>query len=47
MTDYSDYNQQLIEEFRADRSKFEGPGARPYSCSQQLAPKAANPTQHR
>src|SRR6266576_2184701 len=29
MTDYSDYNNQLIEEFRADRSKFEGPGARP------------------
>ena len=29
MTDYSDYNNQLIEEFRADRSKFEGPGSRP------------------
>ena len=28
MTDYSDYNHQLIEEFRADRSKFEGPGSR-------------------
>jgi len=29
MTDYKDYNHQLIEEFRADRSKFEGPGSRP------------------
>ena len=28
MTDYSDYNKKLIEEFRADRSKFEGPGSR-------------------
>jgi deazaflavin-dependent oxidoreductase (nitroreductase family) len=24
-----DYNRQLIEEFRANRSKFEGPGSRP------------------
>ena len=29
MTNYTDYNNQLIEEFRANRSKFEGPGARP------------------
>ena len=29
MTDQNDYNNQLIEEFRADRSKFEGPGSRP------------------
>ena len=29
MTDYTDYNNKLIEEFRADRSKFEGPGSRP------------------
>jgi deazaflavin-dependent oxidoreductase (nitroreductase family) len=29
MTDYNDYNRQLIEEFRANRSKFEGPGSRP------------------
>jgi deazaflavin-dependent oxidoreductase (nitroreductase family) len=25
----NDYNRQLIEEFRANRSKFEGPGSRP------------------
>jgi deazaflavin-dependent oxidoreductase (nitroreductase family) len=29
MIDRNDYNRQLIEEFRADRSKFEGPGSRP------------------
>ena len=29
MTDQNDYNQKQIEEFRADRSKFEGPGSRP------------------
>ena len=29
MTDYTDYNNQLIEEFRANRSKFAGPGSRP------------------
>jgi len=29
MIDYNDYNRQLIEEFRANRSKFEGPGSRP------------------
>jgi deazaflavin-dependent oxidoreductase (nitroreductase family) len=29
MTNYADDNHQLIEEFRADRSKFEGPGSRP------------------
>ena len=29
MIDYNDYNHQLIEEFRANRSKFEGPGSRP------------------
>ena len=29
MTDRNDYNRQLIEEFRANRSKFAGPGSRP------------------
>ncbi len=29
MTNYTDYNNQLIEEFRANRSKFAGPGSRP------------------
>jgi deazaflavin-dependent oxidoreductase (nitroreductase family) len=29
MIDYNHYNHQLIEEFRANRSKFEGPGSRP------------------
>src|SRR5260370_14024796 len=29
MIDQNDYNNQLIEEFRANRSKFEGPGSRP------------------
>jgi deazaflavin-dependent oxidoreductase (nitroreductase family) len=29
MTDYTEYNNQLIEEFRANRSKFAGPGSRP------------------
>ena len=29
MTEQNEYNRQLIEEFRANRSKFEGPGARP------------------
>jgi deazaflavin-dependent oxidoreductase (nitroreductase family) len=28
MIDRNDYNRQLIEEFRANRSKFTGPGAR-------------------
>src|SRR5690348_15708116 len=28
MIDQNDYNRQLIEEFRANRSKFEGPAAR-------------------
>jgi deazaflavin-dependent oxidoreductase (nitroreductase family) len=29
MTDQNDFNRQLIEEFRANPSKFEGPGSRP------------------
>jgi deazaflavin-dependent oxidoreductase (nitroreductase family) len=29
MADRNDYNRQQIEEFRADRSKFDGPGSRP------------------
>ena len=29
MIDQNDYNRQLIEEFRANRSKFAGPGSRP------------------
>ncbi len=29
MIDRNDYNRRLIEEFRANRSKFEGPGSRP------------------
>ena len=28
MTDQNDFNRQLIEEFRANPSKFEGPGSR-------------------
>ncbi len=29
MTDQNDFNRQLIKEFRANRSKFAGPGSRP------------------
>jgi deazaflavin-dependent oxidoreductase (nitroreductase family) len=29
MIDRNDYNRRLIQEFRANRSKFEGPGSRP------------------
>ena len=29
MIDINDYNRKLIEEFRANRSKFSGPGSRP------------------
>ena len=43
MVDYKNYNKQLIEEFRADRNKFEGPGSRPLLLLTTTGAKSGQP----